>query len=112
MINQLLHNKVVSRENLIEETHLITEKLVNAAQSFIKLYREYRNGVLSESELIDAVEPLNRVITCLFLEQSDLPYPPKTGQLIPVRRLSNSVNLIAGLHCILEEFIKIIIAQN
>ena len=67
MINQLLHNKVVSRENLIEETHLITEKLVNAAQSFIKLYREYRNGVLSESELIDAVEPLNR----------DLPYPPK-----------------------------------
>lgn len=77
MINQLLHNKVVSRENLIEETHLITEKLVNAAQSFIKLYREYRNGVLSESELIDAVEPLNREITCLFLEQSDLPYPPK-----------------------------------
>ena len=59
MINQLLHNKVVSRENLIEKTHLITEKLVNAAQSFIKLYREYRNGVLSESELIDAVEPLN-----------------------------------------------------
>ena len=77
MINQLLHNKVVSRENLIEETHLITEKLVNAAQSFIKLYREYRNGVLSENELIDAVEPLNREITCLFLEQSDLPYPPK-----------------------------------
>lgn len=51
--------------------------MVNAAQSFIKLYREYRNGVLSESELIDAVEPLNREITCLFLEQSDLPYPPK-----------------------------------
>lgn len=66
MINQLLHNKVVSRENLIEETHLITEKLVNAAQSFIKLYREYRNGVLSENELIDAVEPLNREIACLF----------------------------------------------
>ena len=37
---------------------------------------------------------------------------PKTGQLIPVRRLSNSVNLIAGLHCILEEFIKIIIENG
>lgn len=77
LLSQMLHKEEVSRESLIDETHTITEKLVNAAQRYIKLYREYRNGVFSEGELIDTVEPLNREIASLYFQQSDLAYPPK-----------------------------------
>ena len=77
MINTMLHKEVANSEDLIKEINAITEKLINAAENFIKLYREYQNGVIDETDLIDAVEPLNCKIADLFLQQSNLPYPPK-----------------------------------
>lgn len=77
MINTMLHKQVANSEDLIKEINAITEKLINAAENFIKLYREYQNSVIDETDLIDAVEPLNCKITDLFLQQSNLPYPPK-----------------------------------
>lgn len=77
MIRKLLHDTVVPKDELIEETHRITEKLVNAAQRYIALYREFCNGVLSECELFDAVDPINHEITRLYFQQSNLTYPPK-----------------------------------
>ena len=76
-IYQMLHGEKVDREELVDKTRKITEKLINSAQHYIRLYREYRNRVLSEAEFIDAVEPINREITCLYFKQSELPYPPK-----------------------------------
>lgn len=77
MLNQFLHKQTVSKEGLIDETNYITRKLVKAAEDLIKIYREYCNGALRESELIQAAEPINHEIAHLFLLQSNLPYPPK-----------------------------------
>ena len=81
----------VCKDDLIVKTRKITEELVDSAQRFIKLYREYRNDVLSEEELINSVEFLNKKITHLFFLQSDLPYPPKE-----LHDWSNAHTLIAG----------------
>lgn len=77
MIRTLLHETLVTKDVLITETNRITEKLVNAAQRYIALYREYTNGVLSECELFDVVDPINYEISRLYFLQSNLPYPPK-----------------------------------
>lgn len=55
-----LHGEEVCKDDLIVKTRKITEELVDSAQRFIKLYREYRNDVLSEEELINSVEFLNK----------------------------------------------------
>lgn len=86
-----LHGEEVCKDDLIVKTRKITEELVDSAQRFIKLYREYRNDVLSEEELINSVEFLNKKITHLFFLQSDLPYPPKE-----LHDWSNAHTLIAG----------------
>lgn len=86
-----LHGEEVCKDDLIVKTRKITEELVDSAQRFIKLYREYRNDVLSEEELINSVEFLNKKITHLFFLQSELPYPPKE-----LHDWSNAHTLIAG----------------
>jgi len=76
-INEMLHETKIDKDELIRRTKEITSELINAAQQFIKFYREYQNNVINEEELIDAVEPLNQIIGQLYFEQSDLPCPPK-----------------------------------
>lgn len=76
-INKMLRETEIDKDELIQRTKEITTELINAAQQFIKFYREYQNNVINEEELIDAVEPLNSKIGQLYFQQSDLPCPPK-----------------------------------
>ena len=73
----MLRETEIDKDELIRQTKEITAGLINAAQQFIKFYREYQNSVINEDDLIDAVEPLNREIGQLYFQQGDLPCPPK-----------------------------------
>ncbi len=77
MMQHLLHDTIVGKDELIAMTHTLTEAIITAAEKFIKQYREYRNNTITEKQLIDNVAPLNREISVLFIKQSNLPYPPK-----------------------------------
>ena len=62
-------------ETIIREIRKISANVVNAAERFIRAYREYRNGELSEEDLINAVEPTVDEIHTLFIREGGLPYP-------------------------------------
>lgn len=74
-IKEIQKNSAMSDEVLIQEIRTISAKIVNTAERFIRIYREYRNGKLSEEALIDAVEPIGHEIHALFIQEGNLPYP-------------------------------------
>lgn len=74
-IKEFQQNSVMSDEMLIQKIRTISTKIINAAEQFIKIYREYRNGELSEEDLIDAVESIGYEIHSLFMQEENLPYP-------------------------------------
>lgn len=76
-INKMLRETKIDKDELIRRTREITAELINTAQQFIKFYHEYKNRVINEQELIDAVEPLDQKIRQLYSQQDDLPCPPK-----------------------------------
>lgn len=77
MAMRKLYDNPVDKDALIKETRQITEEMVNAAGEIISSFNEYRNNVLTEEQLIEKVEPLNKEIRKLFLKQSNLDIPPK-----------------------------------
>ena len=77
MIKEMLHADEVDVDDLVEKTRQLTERIVSAGEKYISHYREYRNNTISEDKLVDNVAELNDIISGLFLQQSDLPYPPK-----------------------------------
>lgn len=77
IIKKLLHDSMVPKADFVKAVNANMRKMINAAQDFIKIYREYCNDVLSENDLIDSVEPLNQEIEALYFQQRDLPHPSK-----------------------------------
>ncbi len=75
IIKEIQQNSAMSDEMLIWEIRTISTNIINAAERFIRIYREYRNGELSEENLIDAVEPIGHEIHTLFMQEENLPYP-------------------------------------
>lgn len=74
-IKEFQKNISMSDEMLTLEIRRISASVINAAEKFIRIYREYRNGKISEDILIDAVEPIGQEIHALFMQESNLPYP-------------------------------------
>lgn len=74
-IKEIQQNSAMSDEMLIQKIRTISANIINAAERFIKIYREYRNGELIEEDLIDAVEPIGHEIHTLFMQEGNLPYP-------------------------------------
>ena len=76
MIKEL---KVVTlgKDDLIQITKEYSSKIITVAEQYIKVFREYLNNTLTEEQLIEIVEPLNKEISFCFFKQSDLPIPPK-----------------------------------
>lgn len=91
MIKNMLHAEEVDVNALVEKTRKLTERIVSAGEKYISHYREYRNNVISEDELVENVAELNEIISGLFLLQSDLPYAPKE-----LREWSNRHTAIAA----------------
>lgn len=74
-IKEFQQNTAMNDEMLIREIRRISTSIVNAAERFIRAYREYCNGELSEEDLINAVEPIGNEIHTLFMQEGNLPYP-------------------------------------
>ena len=78
IIKKSQHDLSMDDDVLIGKIRAITAKLINNAERFIQIYREFCNKELSEDDLINSVEPINREILTLYIEQSNLPYPSLT----------------------------------
>lgn len=76
MIKDLRVN-AIDNDELIKMTRAYSSKIITVAEKYIKIFREFVNNTLSEDQLIDKVEPLNKEISIWFFKQSDLPNPPK-----------------------------------
>lgn len=74
-MKEFQQNIVMDDETIIREIRKISANIVNAAERFIRAYREYRNGELSEEDLINAVEPTVNEIHTLFIREGSLSYP-------------------------------------
>lgn len=74
-IKKFQQNIAVDDGTLIQEIRRISTSIVNAAERFIRAYREYRNGGLTEEDLISTVEPIGKEIHALFMQEGSLPYP-------------------------------------
>lgn len=70
-------DKDLDKSKLIDITRKYTTELINLANKYIALFREFNNRVLSEHQFINLVKPLNTKIEELYLAQSNLPIPPK-----------------------------------
>lgn len=91
VIKNMLHEEEIDVHDLVKKTRELTAQIVSAGEKYISHYREYRNNVISETELVDSVEELNETISALYFQQSDLPYAPKE-----LREWSNAHTSIAG----------------
>lgn len=71
-----LNQQTVTPEEYIQEARKDLNEIVAYANQFISKYREYANGIFSESELVNEVKDLNSKITSLYFKISDLPKAP------------------------------------
>ncbi len=90
-IKEFTQNSGMRDEELIQEIRTISRNIINAAEQFIKIYREYRNGDLSEKDLIDAVDSIGCEIHALFIQEGNLPYPS-----LPLREWAVAHEQLAG----------------
>lgn len=67
---------VIDKTEFIKQAKDCTLKLVDIAEKYIVQFREFLNSVISETELIEAVKPLNKEITKLYFKHTNLPVPP------------------------------------
>ena len=61
---------------MIKTTREYTSNIITLAQQHIKEFREYLNGVITEEQLIDVLQPLIHQMNKYVILQSDLPIPP------------------------------------
>lgn len=66
----------VSRDELIRQTHEILAKMITLGEQMIYNFREYKNEVISDEELLILNEKLGVKITDLYMQQNDLPAAP------------------------------------
>ena len=71
-----LNQQTATPEEYIQEARKDLNEIVVYANQFISKYREYANGIFSESELVNEVKDLNSKIASLYFEISDLPKAP------------------------------------
>lgn len=73
---KILQEESTNNEDLIKTTREYTSNIITLAQRHIKEFREYLNGVITEEQLIDVLQPLIHQMNKYVLLQSDLPIPP------------------------------------
>ena len=73
---KLLQKDLTSKEELIKTTREYTSNIITLAQQHIKEFREFLNGVITEEQLIDTLQPLIRQMNKYFILQSNLPISP------------------------------------
>lgn len=71
-----LMQPTMQEEEFIKQANICILKLISVAERYIVCFREFLNGVITEQDLISSVLPLNKEITDLYYQQSDLPAPP------------------------------------
>lgn len=67
----------IDKDEFIKQVRECSIQLIDVAEKYIIQFREFLNGVISETELMEAVNPLNIEITNLYFYQTNLPVPPK-----------------------------------
>ena len=67
----------IDKDEFIKQVLECSIQLIDVAEKYIIQFREFLNGVISETELMEAVNPLNIEITNLYFYQTNLPVPPK-----------------------------------
>lgn len=74
---KILQNKdVMDKDAYIKTVRSCTLNLINSAECAINYFREFVNGVITETTLIDILQPINKEIHKSFLSQFNLPIPP------------------------------------
>ena len=63
----------MTKEKFIETTKQYLDKMVIKAREFIRIYREYKNGMISEQELITLVEPILVDINFCYFQFGNMP---------------------------------------
>lgn len=71
-----LKDKSVNREELIAETRECTVNMISIAEQYIKIYREYLNGILTEENLIVSLDSLHKPMSSWYFKQNNFPIPP------------------------------------
>lgn len=75
MLKKLMQ-PTMQEEEFIKQANTCILKLISVAERYIVYFREFLNGVITEQDLISSVLLLNKEITDLYYQQSDLPVPP------------------------------------
>lgn len=65
-----------TKEDYIKNTREVIYKIIEKGRLYINHFREYVNQTISEEQLFDMVESLTSEINNLYLEHSNLSYPP------------------------------------
>lgn len=73
----IIENTSVNNENLVKRTHEIFKKLIKQADSFVSLFYEYQNKVITEIELIELVSPIYIEMRKLIYAEQELPIASK-----------------------------------
>ena len=73
---RMLNQETVSQEEYIKQAKQYLNEIIDCANQFIAQYREYSNGTISENQLVDNVQMLNKQITSLYFKITDLPSTP------------------------------------
>ena len=71
-----LQRCTLGNEELIQKTRECTSNLVNIANQYIELFREFKNTTFPETVFVELVKPLNSECRRWYFIQSDLPVPP------------------------------------
>lgn len=66
----------ISEDELINITKDMMIKLINESEIYIRIFREYQNGEMSELQFIEEVSPICEQIDILYRKQSNLPVAP------------------------------------
>lgn len=77
MVKSMYAKNQLSKEEYIQKVRNIGSNVIEAGEKYISYFREYKNSVITEEELCDAVSKLNHLIQQLYLEYTDLPIAPK-----------------------------------
>lgn len=77
MIKKIMHSDSINNNELIQITRDYTVNLINLAEQFIQIYREYLNNTITEDNLVEQVAIIVPKINKYFFKQSNLPVSPK-----------------------------------
>lgn len=101
---QQINEHTSSKEARIAETKCILHQMIHLAEETISVYNEYLNNEKTEMELIDSIKNIAPKVDALYLQESNLEYPPN--------EISNWCNLCSTIAASIHNLIIYYSAQH